>query len=71
MTLQYETKCRRCGGLHQWAFMACHENHNSPDNWILLHKYVSEHLSIPSVNNCSVCMIQTIQDYVSYTSKGG
>ena len=71
LKLTYETRCRRCGEMHEWSFGGGTENLLNEKNWLKLHKWVSEHLDCPSVNRCDICDKSTIQDYVSYTGKGG
>lgn len=70
LTLTYETKCRRCGTIHEWAFCKSYEEFIE-ENWKKLHLWVTEHFNCPSVNQCDICKKETIQDYVSYTGKGG
>ncbi len=57
--LWYETKCRRCDIIHTWAWL---------NTWDLLHIWVCDHFASPSANYCDRCEMQTIQDYVSYST---
>lgn len=61
-SLSYETKCRRCGKIHEWAFI--HTSSVLDKN--TLHQWIVAHLNTPSINSCDSCEMQTIQDYVSY-----
>ena len=70
MALIYETKCRRCGKIHEWAFLKSYEQTNE-ESWKNLHTWVWEHMIHPSVCRCDKCNKSTIQDYIAYTEKGG
>lgn len=52
----YATKCRRCGKIHEWWWGM---------SWAKLRVYIIEHMTFPSLCNCSKCKLETVHDYVS------
>lgn len=63
-TLFYESKCRRCGTFHKWAWGVL--------GWNELHAYVWEHLTFPVHCSCDskTCKGQhTFQDITMYSDK--
>jgi len=66
--LVYETKCRRCDTIHEWAWSKQSE-YSDFENWQRLHRYISEVMNYPTTNPCDTCNKTTIQDYVSLSDK--
>jgi hypothetical protein len=64
----YETKCRRCSELHEWAFSADPDKSDF-ENWQMMHRYVTESLPDPKIENCDNCNKTTIQDFTSLEEK--
>lgn len=61
--ITYETKCRRCGKLHDWVF-ADKESFN-----ITLSQFITaitDKITYPRSDRCLKCKKQTVQDVVSY-----
>lgn len=66
--MTYETKCRRCGEIHEWVFYS-DPSKTDFENWQALHRYITEIFSSPATIECNLCDKMTIQDYVSLTSR--
>lgn len=57
----YETKCRRCGKLHDWWFA---DKINF--DWLKFVGAMNDHLVNPRSYKCDDCKKETVQDVVSY-----
>lgn len=58
----YETKCRRCGELTEWAFQKVTKD--SIHDWI---KWKIAKSEFPSEYQCETCQKKTLQDVVSFS----
>lgn len=58
----YETKCRRCGGFHDWYYMP---TDRMP--WVQFAQAMDEFIQNPRLLDCGPCEKQTVQDVVAYT----
>lgn len=60
--LEYETKCRRCGNVTRWNFSdrkyTCYTDFN---------RWAHEHSSFPFISHCDKCLMNTVQDLVSFS----
>ena len=62
-TLEYETKCRRCGEFETWYFSTVAQT-----TWLtFVTKAIPSIKDNPTQNYCEKCKKKTIQDIVSYT----
>lgn len=61
--ITYETKCRRCGKLHDWVF-ADREAFDITFSQFL--KAMMEKITYPTTANCKECKKPTLQDLVAY-----
>lgn len=66
--MNYETKCRRCGKIHEWHFSEDPDK-TAFENWQRLHHFISEVMNYPTTNTCDCSDKLTIHDYVSLDSK--
>lgn len=60
---EYETKCRRCGNLHEWHFSTADRI-----TWMQFSDAMQDHIEHPRQIKCGKCKKETVQDVVSYTS---
>lgn len=57
----YQTKCRKCGMIHEWNFAS-----RSIVKWELFSIAMNDYIKEPRQFSCSSCVRKTVQDIVSF-----
>lgn len=58
---KYETKCKKCGKIHEWYFMK-----KSEFSYTKFMEALFEKSKYPSIYDCDKCKTRTFQEVVSY-----